>query len=134
MRPFLIWLILAAAGFGGVGGYWHTHLTDQPRRMLVVVDASYAMESDWNRVAPWLRDLSQTRYATFALFTDKGKVHGWRDHLDLGPTRPYAPRGLDRVLGLSGTAEFALASRRILITNAPADQLAGWSDWDVIRP
>jgi hypothetical protein len=134
MRPFLIWLIVAIAGFGGVGGYWHAQLTEEPRRVLVVVDASYSMEGDWSRVGGWLHDLSQERYASFALFTDKGKVHGWRGQLDLGATRPYAPRALDRVLQLSGTPDFESASRRILITNAPAKDLAAWSGWDIIRP
>lgn len=134
MKPFLVWLIVAVVGFGGVGGYWHTTLSETPRHVLVVVDASYPMAPDWAAVNPVLHRLSDTRYATFALFTDKGKVHGWRSDLDLGATRPYAPRGLDRVLALSGIAEFELASRRILLTNAPAGELGNWSDWEIVRP
>src|SRR5262245_57580362 len=114
MRPFLAWLVVALVGFGGVGGYWHTNLTESPRHVLVVVDASYPMAPDWSHVDPLLHRMSETRYATFALFTDKGKVHGWRDRLDLGPTRPYAPRSLERVLALSEVAEFGEADRRIL--------------------
>jgi hypothetical protein len=134
MRPFLIWLILAAAGFGGTGLYWHTQLTNDPRQVLVVVDASFPMEAEWGDMPALLRELSAARYASFALYTDKGKVHSWRGLLALGTTTPYAPRALDTLAILNGSAELKQADRRILITNAPADQLGAWSGWDVVRP
>ena len=57
MKPFLLWLVLAAAGFGGLAAGYDYHLRDNPRRIAVVVDTSYDMLAVWPRVEPKLAEI-----------------------------------------------------------------------------
>ena len=134
MKPLALWLGLALSSFGALGGGYHLYLEENPRRILVAVDASYPMQSAWPGVRETLHRIQQRRYARFSLYTEKGKVHGWSDRLRAGKIQPYAPRDLDALARASGTPELEEASERVLVTNAPAAELAGFDDWKVVRP
>jgi hypothetical protein len=134
MKPFVMWLGIALASFAGLGGGYHLYLSENPHKLLVVVDASFAMQSDWSRVARNLSELQHRRYTTFSLFTEKGKVHGWSQRLHPGKISPYAPRDFSKLLGGASYAEMDEANERILITNAPSGELDAFDDWVIKRP
>ena len=92
MKPFLIWLVLALLGFGGLAGGYHGYLQDNPRRIAVVVDTSYDMTAVWPRVEPELTEIGAARYSAFSLVTDKRVIHGWQPRLRASLAEPYGPR------------------------------------------
>ncbi|MDX1431647.1 MAG: hypothetical protein R3286_04285 [Gammaproteobacteria bacterium] len=134
MKPFALWLCLALAGFGALGGGYHLYLSEHPRRILVAVDASYPMRSAWPAVRAALGRIEQRPYATFSLYTEKGKVHGWADRLSAGKLQPYAPRNLAGLPTGAGAPELEQASERVLVTNAPAAELGAFAGWRIVRP
>lgn len=134
MKPFALWLCLALSGFGALGGGYHLYLSEHPRRILVAVDASYPMQSVWPEVREALLAVEQRPYATFSLYTEKGKVHGWADRLSAGKIQPYAPRNLGALPVGAGAPELEEAGERVLITNAPAAELGDFAGWTIVRP
>ena len=133
MRVFAIWLLGTLVAFGALGGFYHTSLTDQPRKVLVVVDSSYPMSPLWYRVPGLLQEIEDRRYTSLALITEKGRVHGWTPRLSLGPIVPYGPRNFER-LRTGKFPKIAEATRVYFVTNAPATELKAFDDWQVVRP
>lgn len=133
MKPFAVWLAIAAASFGALAGGYHMHLESSPRRVTVLVDTSYPMRTSWSAVSTRLRAIESERYTEFSLFTEKGKVHGWQARLRPGDIAPYAPRDLAKLASPRAQAEFDEADERILITNAGPDELSAPGGWDVLR-
>ena len=70
MKPFSIWLAITLFAFGVFGGSYHFYLTENPRRVLVVVDSSFHMKSAWQQVSGVLKNLGSLRYAEFSRLTD----------------------------------------------------------------
>ena len=101
MKPFSIWLAITLFAFGMFGGSYHFYLTENPRRVLVVVDSSFHMKSAWQQVSGVLKNLGSLRYAEFSLclITEKNSVHGWSPRLNLGKVSPYAPRSFSKLVG-----------------------------------
>ena len=134
MKPFLVWLALALAAFGSLGGAYHLSLSSDPRKVLVIVDSSFAMKSIWHRVPHALDRIGDRRYAAFGLMTEKNRVHGWQSKLVLGRLVPYAPRDFAQLKTTKGTPEAERATEVYFLTNAAADQLDGLPSWTIIRP
>lgn len=133
MRPFFLWLGISLAAFGSLGGGYHLYLSHNPHKLLVVVDASFPMQSVWPRVDQKLSELESRRYTTFSLFTEKGKIHGWSERLHPGKISPYAPRDFSKLLGGVDHAEMDEANERVLITNAAGAELDAFDDWTILR-
>ncbi|MFQ5973839.1 MAG: hypothetical protein ACE5Q3_16050 [Alphaproteobacteria bacterium] len=134
MKAFATWLLGTLAAFAILSGSYHTSLSDNPRKVLVIVDSSFPMEPVWHRVRERLKELDDQRYSEFALFTEKSRIHGWESRLSPGRFTPYGPRRFDRLLGGPTSAEFSEANTVYLLTNAPAGEIEAFGDWEIIRP
>jgi hypothetical protein len=119
-RLFLAWLASTATVAALSSGGYHLYRSAAPRRILIVVDASYPMQEAWSEVPESIATIAARKRGSYAVVTDKGGlVHGFRPVPDLGRTVPYGPRDLD---GLSGRLpqEAKDADEIVLITNASA--------------
>lgn len=122
-KSFRVWLAVTLAAFAanawGVGYYLREH----PRKVLIVLDASYPMAADWDRAMEAARSVAGEKNQVYAVATEKGLVHGWANGADFGGIVPYAPRNLD---GLSKRLpkEVADADEVVLVTNASGPETA----------
>lgn len=132
MKTFASWLVLFVVAFGGFAGGYHLWLGENPRRVVVVVDASFPMQAVWPRIPQTLAALQHRPYSVYALETDKSTVHAFADRLSLGGTIAYAPRNFDRLKQGDGLLDEA--DEVILVTNASAAELDGLPGWKVVRP
>ncbi|MCP3868661.1 MAG: hypothetical protein GY703_11310 [Gammaproteobacteria bacterium] len=133
-KTFLIWFLVAAGLFGIVGGGLHLYLKGQPERILVAVDSSFTMQPRWPDVMETLENLNAgERYSEFALITEKRPVHGWQSDLNLGGTRVYGPRRLDRLVGQEAPFGLESPDRRLFITSRPEDtEPLRESGWEIV--
>ena len=134
MKVFGAWLLGTLVVFGILGGTYHLSLTGDPRKVVVVVDSSYAMNDVWHRVEPMLRGLDDRRYTKFALLTEKGRTHGWKARLTLTQLTPYGPRSFEKLLDGQSFPELAEADEVYVLTNAPTNEAATLGAWEIIRP
>jgi hypothetical protein len=134
MKPFFTWLLVTLATFGSLGGGYHLYLNEHPRRIVVVLDASYPMQADWRAVAAVLKPISTLPYTEFSLYTEKSKVHGWKSNLAYERVNPFAPRNLTKLERMRRESEFEKADRIIFVTNAGTSELAGLGEWELVRP
>ena len=134
MKSLAIWLLAAVLGYGGLGAGYHAWLTAKPRRVLVVVDSSFAMRPAWSSLDRVLDETENRRYAEFSLFTEKSRIHGWSARFKPGSITPYAPRSFDKLRTLREEPEFDEASEILFLTNAAAAELGEFDDWTVVRP
>ncbi len=132
MKTLLRWLVIHIVLFAlvAVGGHWW--FKNNPRRVLVAVDASFDAAKDWDGTVAAVNavDDNPGPYTVFALVTDKGPVHGWQKTLELGNIVAFGPRNFEV---LEDDARFPLiddATERLLVTNAPKVP----SGWTVVRP
>ena len=133
MKPFSIWLAITLFVFGMFGGSYHFYLTENPRRVLVVVDSSFHMKSAWQQMSGVLKNLGSLRYAEFSLITEKNSVHGWSPRLNLGKVSPYAPRSFSKLEGKGNYPAIEEAGEIFFLTNADASMTEGFSGWHIIR-
>jgi hypothetical protein len=134
MKPFLLWLSLSLTAFGGLAGGYHFSLSQEPRRLFVVIDSSFEMNDAWYRMPAILGNLSERRYTVFALATEKGPIHDWQGTLHLGRAKPYAPRDLSRLESGDDFQALSGADEIVFVTNAPEGALGAFDDWTVLRP
>src|SRR5262245_3259909 len=133
MKAFLLWLVFAVIGFGGLAGGYDGYLRDNPRRIAVIVDTSYDMTAVWPRVEPKLVEIGAARYSDFSLITDKRLIHGWQPQLRVSLAEPYGPRDFGKLKELRTAApEIAEAETVYFLTNAPASEIAAFTGWQVI--
>lgn len=130
----MLWLLLAAIGFGVLAGGYHLYLERHPHRLLVIVDASEPMRDVWSRLAPRLRSLSARRYTEFALATQRDMVHHWSTHLNLGGLQPGGARDFGRLAASRNHLLLDEDPEVVLISNAPDQALASLPAWRRIRP
>ena len=133
MRAFFIWLVGTLAAFAALAGGYHQMLAESPRKILVVVDSSFAMTEEWHRVPAVLRDIEGARYSLFGLASEKSSLHGWSARLQLGTLVPYGPRDFEK-LRAGRIAEIGQADEVVFVTNAPSDELGSLDGWQVLRP
>lgn len=133
MKAFIKWLIIALVIFGGVSLGYHFYLESSPRRILVVIDSSFPMSQVWEKVPGILSGLENKKYSKYALASDKGLIHGWKDELTLGRTVPYAPRNLKQLETRLYLNEIKDASEIYLVTNAGSDEVKLPKGWTIIR-
>lgn len=133
MRIFALWLGLVLVVAAGLGGAYHLYRTQNPARILVIVDSSFPMEAVWDQVPGALDDIEGGRYAEYSLVTDKDEIHGWQDQLRLGSITPYAPRNFDRLRDATAYPDFEEATEIYFITTAGASETAEFSDWKIVR-
>jgi len=124
MKPFSIWLAITLFAFGVFGGSYHFYLTENPRRVLVVVDSSFHMKSAWQQVSGVLKNLSSLRYAEFSLITEKNSVHGWSPRLNWS---------FSKLKGKGNYPAIEEAGEIFFLTNADASMTEGFSGWHIIR-
>ena len=134
MKPFLAWLAITVAWFASLSGGYHLYLSEHPRRVLVVLDASYAMQADWREIPRVLEPITEQPYTEYSLYTEKSKVHGWKSIVSYERLRPFAPRDLTRLEELPRQPEFEEADRIIFVTNAGESELARLGNWELVRP
>ncbi|HBZ55523.1 MAG TPA: hypothetical protein DEO88_08960 [Syntrophobacteraceae bacterium] len=133
MRAFGRWLMLALCLFGLTAGGYHAYLGSHPKKVLVILDTSYPMGAVWEQVPAVLASLAGSRYAVFALASDKGRIHGWQASLELGRAVPYAPRNLKDLRQQLQFPELTEASEIYLITNAPPKEISTSTGWKIIH-
>lgn len=122
-KTFRTWLVVSLVAFSvNVGGIRY-HLREHPRKVLIVVDASYPMAPIWDRAMETARSLAGRKNQLYAVATEKGLVHGWANRADFQGIVPYAPRNLDGLLKRLPT-EVADADEVVLVTNAPGAEAA----------
>ena len=127
------WLFTSLVIFCTVWIAYHVYLSYFPRKLLVIVDASHSMHSDWNNVLAILERLKKSeRYTQFSLYTEKQQVHTWSQQLKLGSILPYAPRNITRINEIYQKYH-STTDNVILITNLPATELDSSKNWTVIR-
>jgi hypothetical protein len=132
LKTLAIWLGIAMAANGAAAGGYHAWLSADPRTLLVIVDTSYEMRGRREAVSARLDQLSNTPYTTYALYTEKARVHSWSDHLNGDKLRPFGPRSFERLASGSLGAELTEADSVVLVTNAPASALKGLPvSWDI---
>ena len=134
MKVIALWLASTLTAFAALAGGYHAYLDGDPRRVLVVIDASYEMKPVWHKLPSLMDSLDNARYSRFALTTEKSQVHGWRRTLNLGSTVPYAPRDFTNLAKGTQFPQVEEAEEIILITNAPARDIEEFSGWTLIRP
>ena len=132
MKTFLLWLVVFMLGFGGFSGGYHYWLGEHPRKVVVIVDASFPMQRDWSRVPAVLERLQQRPYSVYALQTEKSVVHGFAPRASLGQTAVYAPRDFSRLAQHDGPLKDA--DEVYLVTNASDAELKDLPGWKVVRP
>jgi hypothetical protein len=133
MTRFVLWLVLALVAFGGSAGGYHVYLTEHPRRVAVVVDTSYPMQSVWGRVPRILDELDEARYTEYALASDKRLIRSWSPTLHLALGQPYGPRDFSRLADPAAIPELAAADQVVFITNAPAAETETLPNWRILR-
>lgn len=133
MKRFVLWLVLTVIAFGGSAGAYHVYLTENPRRVAVVVDTSYPMQSVWGRVPQLLQQIATARYTEYALASDKRLIRGWSPTLHLALGQPYGPRDFSRLTDPTAIPELAAADEVVFITNAPAAETDLLPSWRIIR-
>ena len=133
MKPFVIWLVIALALFGGLSGASHVYLNNHPRRILIAVDSAFPMQSVWSRVSGRIDALSGRRYTRYGLITEKNRIHAWAARPDFRPFSPYAPRDLSPLTDPDRFPEIKEANTRILITNAPPSETDALRGWEIQR-
>ncbi len=134
MRAFLVWLVIACTGFGGLAGGYHVYLDQNPRRIAVVLDTSFPMQSVWSRVPGLLDRLGGRPYTEYALLTDKSRVHGWSGRLSAPGMTPYAPRDFGKLATPGQYPELEEATEVVFVTNADDASTAAFGGWRVVRP
>ena len=98
----------------------------EPKSVFVVVDSSFPMREVWGQVPDALDEIEAQDFATFALATEKDRIHSWQEQLAWGSTRAFAPCDFGEIEAYGEAAE---ADERVLITTSgscPTDQLADW--------
>ncbi len=133
MKPFWVWLIVTLIVLGSVGGAYHAYLVNNPRRILVVLDSSFPMQSAWPHVPNELQSLSRRRYAQFSLVTEKRRVHGWSPRLEMGPVSPFAPRDFAKLDSHGRYQEIEEATEIHFLTNAAVRPIGSFDGWTIHR-
>jgi hypothetical protein len=134
MNRFVLWLVLALVAFGGSAGGYHAYLTENPRRIAVVVDTSYPMLAVWGRVPALLDAIGRVRYSEFALASDKRLIRSWSPTLHLALGQPYGPRDFSRLTDPAGIPDLAAADEVVFITNASPAEMESLPGWRILRP
>lgn len=125
---------MAIAIFGMFWLAYHTYLTNMPRKLLVIVDSSYDMQTDWGYVSHVLESLNHERqYTQFSLYTEKHQIHDWSLQLRLGSILPYAPRSLVKMISVYNQNK-STANEVILLTNSHQKEIDKAGNWKIIRP
>jgi hypothetical protein len=132
LRPFVQWLAIALASFGGLAGGTHAYLSTHPARILVVLDSSFPMQAAWPQAMAALQTIGERPYTEFSLYTEKGPLHGWQPSLAPRNITPYAPRDWSKLDAIRNSRASAEATEIILITNDKANGGTP-SGWDVQR-
>jgi hypothetical protein len=133
MKLFATWMLTLILSFGMLSGAYHLYLNNNPRKILVVVDSSFAMQPVWHRIPPLLEQIDRRRYSVYGLITEKSRIHVWKDRLNFGKVSPYAPRNFSG-LNEAKYPEIEDASEIYLLTNAEAAQLHDFKGWRVLQP
>ncbi len=132
MKPFLIWIVSTLVVFGMFGGVYHFYLENNPRKILVAVDTSFPMKAVWGLVPQTLETIAEQRYTTFALVTEKNKIHSWSASLHSMKTVPYAPRKFSKLIEKE-YQEIDDATEKYFVTNASADETEKLKEWTILQ-
>ncbi len=127
MQVFIKWLAIQSLVWGLTFAGGHYWLGEKPGRIVIGIDASFAMQADWHKVDNIIQTYANKhRYAEFALVTGKSRIHSWQKKPTPGSLVTFGPRRLDRIISSQRYPEIATADKRILITNATDIVFSGW--------
>jgi len=133
MKTFAIWFAATLTLFGFLSGAYHAYLSENPRRVLVVIDSSFPMRAVWRKAEAELRSLNGRRYTEYALISEKARIHSWSEALRLGTLSPFAPRNFANLRNSARYPEMNSAMEVHFITNAAETQTSEFSEWIVHR-
>lgn len=105
--------------YGGLFFSTHLFLKSNPHKIAVIVDTSYEMGKYEKVIHKRLLNIFSSRYAVFALYTDKSNVFTWTQspHL-LKNTKFYGPDSFENLLSDAVSSELEKADKIIFITNS----------------
>lgn len=133
MRALAAWLPVLLLVFGGYAFVTDRAMSQDPQRVLVIVDSSFLMSQVWGQVPQAVDALDGQRYTEYALATEKQLIHSWRAELDLdGDVTPFAPCVFDTVDEL---AEVQQANRVVVVTTGNSCAASAVpDDWQIVTP
>ena len=135
MKLFAFWLSISVTCFALLSAGYHYYLSANPHRVVVVLDTSEPMRSNWQQINKVLARLGSRRYTEFSLASEKDMIHGWSRFINLGITEPEDQRDFARLRDASNHLTHIRASKFYFVTNAPASELSDFSrDWQIVRP
>ncbi len=134
MKIFIIWLTATLLLFGSISFGLHSFLEKNPRKVLIAVDTSFSMGSFELQIRETYEKIvkNRTRYAEFALITEKNKIHGWLTTLKPQKMTFYAPKDFLKLTGSNKVNEIDEATEKYLITDANNDQTKRLNNWNII--
>jgi hypothetical protein len=136
MQGLTIWCAITLASFAGAAGAYHSYLLTNPLRIALVLDSSYEMRADFAAAKRLAVELNKgDRYALFGLFSEKSRVHGYADKLNLDRLKSYSPRRFDSLQSGPLRTQLDNADGVVLITNADASETKNLpSNWQILNP
>jgi len=91
------------------------------------------MQSNWEKVPQALEEIGRKSYARFSVITEKRRIHGWSQRLNLPKFSPYAPRNFAKLTGSKNYSEMEDATETYLITNTDDFQVQLPGDWNIVK-
>jgi hypothetical protein len=136
VKPLAIWFSAFVIVVGGLAVGYHLFRQGSPDRVFVIVDGSFEMQREWEGIPELLDQLDDRRYAEFALASEKptDRGHSWQATLELGEIVPYGPRDLGCLSEPVCYPEINEATELLLVTNASEPEVAGLTEWTLVRP
>ena len=133
MKSFFVWLSITVVLFATAGASYHFYLKSSPRKILVAINSSYAMQTVWPRLPGALDALCRRPYTEFALVTEKNRVHGWATECSFRGVTAYAQRDFSKFSRPNAFPEVEEANETYLITNAKESEIKTLSNWKIIH-
>lgn len=98
MKRFFIWLSIFLVINILISSGLHFYLKKNPKKIIIAVDTSYKMSSNWSKVIKYVERYGNKRYTKYALITDKFILHSWEDKVisqKLNNIKSYGIRELE---------------------------------------
>lgn len=111
-----VWLTTLTLAYGGLAAGYAAWLATTPHRVVIVVDGSFAMARHERWIRRRLDALGEAPYTRFALFSDRGQIHPWRDAIDWSPRTTYGRLDAAALRRLAAHPDFARADAVHLLT------------------
>lgn len=136
MKTLALWAAICVGAFGAAAGGAHAWLSGSPTRVAIIIDSSFAMRDELPRAQALAKRIAKTtRYAEFALFSPRARLHDFSRQVDAARLKAFGPRQLDKLADTAALEAARAADRIYLITNAGSSELASVpSGWTILSP